>query len=191
MTITYTNRKGITYYLCQGRTKTGKPRYYFARQAKGEPLEELPQGWEISESINGVVSLVKKRPAQILPEELAALERHPQSRNYRAATRHDRIEVYELAGMGGSDLVAVFTQAGFGTAHLADQMQGFQEHYGRFKPMMRFILANAETRDFGVQRWCYRGSIDDWIDIGAFGPVDQLARRLVPTLVADQFFELY
>jgi hypothetical protein len=194
MALTYTNRKGITYHLCQGRTKTGKPRYYFARQPKGEPLEEIPQGWEISESINGVVSLVKKRPAQILPEELAAVEaaikRHPQSRNYRAAIKHNRIEVYELAGMGGSDLVAVLTQAGFGSAHLADQLQGFQERSGRFTPVMRFVLANAETRNFGVQRWCYRGSIDDWIDIGALGPVDQLARRLVPTLGTDQFFEL-
>jgi hypothetical protein len=194
-TVTYTNRKGVIYYLCQGRTKTGKPRYYFARQPKGEPLEEIPEGWEISESVNGVVSLVKKRPAQILPEELAAVEaaikRHPQSRNYRAAVKHDRIEVYELAGMSGSDLVAALTQAGFGTSHLADQMQDFQERYGRFTPVMRFVLADAERRDFRVQRWCYRGSIDDWIDIGAFGPVNQLARQLIPSLGTDRFYELY
>jgi len=42
MTITYTNRKGVTYHLCQGVTKTGKPRYYFARQPKGEPVPEIP-----------------------------------------------------------------------------------------------------------------------------------------------------
>jgi hypothetical protein len=195
LSVTYTNRKGIIYYLCRGRTKTGKPRYYFARQPKGEPVEEIPQGWEISESINGVVSLVKKRPTQILPQELtaveAAIKRHPQSRNYRAAVKHNRIEVYELAGMSGSDLVAVFTQAGFGTSHLADQMQDLQERYGQFTPVMRFILADAETRDFGAQRWCFRGSVDDWIDIGAFGPVDQLAQQLIPTLGTDRFFELY
>jgi len=81
MPVTYTNRKEHIYHLCQGRTKTGKPRYYFARQPTGQPVEEIPVGWEISESVNGVVSLVKKRPAQILPEELAAVEaevqRHP------------------------------------------------------------------------------------------------------------------
>jgi hypothetical protein len=38
MPITYTNRKGVTYHLCRGVTKTGKPRYYFAR----EPKSDLP-----------------------------------------------------------------------------------------------------------------------------------------------------
>jgi hypothetical protein len=34
MPITYANRKGFTYTLCQGTTKTGKPRYYFVRDPK-------------------------------------------------------------------------------------------------------------------------------------------------------------
>jgi hypothetical protein len=49
MPITYTNGKGITYYLCRGITKTGKPRYYFAREPKGEVLNEIPPGFKISE----------------------------------------------------------------------------------------------------------------------------------------------
>jgi hypothetical protein len=42
----------------------GKPRYYFCRtgQGQGEPVAELPPGFTISESVNGVVSLVKDRP---------------------------------------------------------------------------------------------------------------------------------
>lgn len=39
MPVIYINRKGWTYYLCQTVTKTGKPRYYFAREQKGEPIE--------------------------------------------------------------------------------------------------------------------------------------------------------
>ena len=48
MPITHTNRKGITYILCQGQTKTGKPRYTFAREPQGAPPDELPAGYEIS-----------------------------------------------------------------------------------------------------------------------------------------------
>lgn len=59
MPVTYTNRKGLTYYLCRGTTKTGKPRYYFAREVKDEPLEEIPAGYKIKESVNRIVSLVK------------------------------------------------------------------------------------------------------------------------------------
>src|SRR3989441_13324372 len=85
MPISYTNRKGVTYTLYRGQTKTGKPRYYFARagQGQGEPVTELPVGFTISESVNGVVSLVKDRPLLIQPEEVAtveaAVQQHPQA----------------------------------------------------------------------------------------------------------------
>jgi hypothetical protein len=47
MTVTYTNRKGTTYFLNKGVTKTGKPRYTFAREQKNEPVAVLPDGYEI------------------------------------------------------------------------------------------------------------------------------------------------
>jgi hypothetical protein len=80
------------------------PRYYFGRhnQGQGEPVSEIPPGYTISESVNGVVSLVKDRPALILPEEVAAVEaavrRHPQARRYRVAVKGKRIEIYECPG---------------------------------------------------------------------------------------------
>jgi hypothetical protein len=61
MSVTYASRKGLTYYLCRGLTKTGKPRYCFAREIKDEPVAEIPPGYTISESVNGVVSLAKDR----------------------------------------------------------------------------------------------------------------------------------
>jgi len=39
---TFTGRKGRTYCLCQGTTKMGRPRYYFAREPKDELLDEIP-----------------------------------------------------------------------------------------------------------------------------------------------------
>ena len=36
MAITYTNRKGKTYYLHEGVTKKGKPRYYFSLKDEGQ-----------------------------------------------------------------------------------------------------------------------------------------------------------
>jgi hypothetical protein len=57
--------------------------------------------------------------------------------------------------------------------------------------VLRFILLDAEKRTFRVMRMCYLGSIDDWIHVGPIGPVDQLARQLIPKLGTDAFFELY
>ncbi|MDE3090808.1 MAG: hypothetical protein KGJ80_15640 [Chloroflexota bacterium] len=111
MPITYTNRKGLTFYLCQGVTKTGKPRYYFAREPKGTPVEQIPAGFAISESVNGVVSLTKAKPMLILPAEIAsvqaAVQRHRKSRNYRVSVKRDRIEIYERVGLDASDLTRI------------------------------------------------------------------------------------
>lgn len=195
MSVTYTNRKNLTYYLCKTTTKTGKPRYYFAREQKGKPLDEIPEGWEISESVNGIVSLVKKRPALILTSEVAAVEaaveRHPRSRNYRVSVKHDQIQIYEEVGPDAEDLIMALERQMLESPELAARIRAERERYAQFTPVMRFILIDAETRSFGVQRWCYRGSIDDWIDIGASGSLEQLAQRLIPTLGTDQFFELF
>ena len=193
MPVTYTNRKGITYYLCRGVTKTGKPRYYFAREPKGELVDEIPEGWRISESVNGIVSLVRDRPARILPEEVATVEaavkRHPKSHRYRVAVKHNRIEVYEQVGPDADELISALAQQGLGTPELADRIRAEQERYAQFTPVLRFILADVKQRTFRVERMCYLGGIDDWIDVGPMGPIDQLARLWIPRLDTDAFFE--
>ena len=195
MSITYTNRKGVTYHLCRGVTKTGKPRYYFAREPKGEPVDEIPPGFQIGESVNGVVSLEKSRPTQILPEEVAAVEaamrRHPRARHYRVGVKHDQIVVYEMVGPDAAELIAGLRANDLLIAGLTEEWQARQDRYAQFTPVLRFTLADAERRVFRAERWCYLGSIDDWIDIGGWGPVDQLASQMIPRLGTDQFFELY
>jgi hypothetical protein len=97
MPVSYTNRKGITYTLYRGQTRAGKPRSYFGRPGKGqgEPATELPPGFTISESVYGVVSLVKDRPSLFQPEEVAAIEtavrQHPETRRYRASSSGCRL----------------------------------------------------------------------------------------------------
>jgi hypothetical protein len=199
MSVTYTNRKGITYYLCQGVTKTGKPRYYFAREPKGKLVDEIPEGYEISESVNGIVSLAKKRPKLIRTEEVAAVEaavqRHPKSGNYRVSVKDNRIDIYELVGPDADHLISVLGEMRLGQLDpdLANRLRAEQERYGRFAPVLRFTLrvGDAEQRTFYVQRMCYLGSVDDWITIGPSGSIDQLARQLIPKLGTDAFFELY
>ena len=148
MPITYTNRKGTTYYLCQGVTKTGKPRYYFAREPKGEPVEKMPEGFKISESVNGIVSLVRDRPALIRPQEVAAVKaavrRHPKSHKYRVSVKNNRVEIYEQIGPDAEELAAAFAQDGLGIPGLADRLRSTMERRAQFTPVLRFILSNAE-----------------------------------------------
>ena len=198
MPVSYTNRKGVTYILYRGQTRTGKPRYYFGRpgQGQGEPVTELPPGFTISESVNGVVSLAKDPPALIQPEEVAAVEaavqQHPEARRYRVAVKGNRIEVYEQVGPDYNALVSELHIPGLSRPGLAEELRALEERHARFTPVLRFTLLDPKQRRFGSERMCYRGSIDGWLELmSTSGSVAELARKLVPTLGTDQFFELW
>ena len=190
----YTNRKGRAYFLCKGVTKTGKPRYFFSREQKGEPVEEIPAGYEIVESVNGVVSLAKERPKQIDPDEIAAVEnalkKHPQAHRYKVNVKHNMIEIYERVG---ADLEEVLGGM-FGLEHvMLSTTRKFleeEEKRAQYTPVLRFILNNETKRLFSVQRMCYLGSIDDWIYVCADRAIEESAEELIPTLGTDEFFEL-
>lgn len=195
MPITYTNRKGRTYYLCQGVSKTGKPRYYFATAVKGIEVKRIPEGYVISESVNGVVSLAKDIPSLILEREInvvkEAVQKHPKAKNYRVSVKSDRIEIYEHVG---PDLDSMFEELPKYLGLAASQkkrLQAIDDVRGQFAPVMRFIVADEQQRLFRAQRMCYRGSIDDWIDIGYDKSFDAMISRLIPKLGTDAFFELF
>jgi len=76
MQVTYRNRRGKTYYLHEGRTKTGKPKYHFSLKNNGELVDELPDGYEIYEHPGtGGVFLRKKLPQLILNIEKDVIEK--------------------------------------------------------------------------------------------------------------------
>jgi hypothetical protein len=62
--------------------------------------------------------------------------------------------------------------------------------YMQESAMMRFILHDAETRLFEVQRWCFRGSVDNWSYPLAFGDLSTLVAKYVRHLDKESFFDL-
>jgi hypothetical protein len=197
MAITHTNRKGQTYTLYKGQTKTGKPRYYFARADKNqdEPVTELPAGFAISESINGVVSLAKDRPVLILPEEVAVMEnaikQHPDARRYRAVVKRNQIEIYERVGPDYETLIPKILPSVQVSPERIKQVQSEMEQHAQYTPVMRFTLLDPAQRLFGAERMCYLGDIDGWLDLFKTESVTTLADALIPTLGTEEFFELW
>jgi hypothetical protein len=59
-----------------------------------------------------------------------------------------------------------------------------------YSPMLQFLLEDAQRRLFTAQRYCFRGAIDDWIDI-AYGPLTQLVKQYVPHLGQESYFDLF
>lgn len=194
MPVTYTNRKGVTYTLCAIETKRGNTRYVFTREPKGEPLDAVPDGWEIRESVNGLVSLAKEREPVIRDDELAAVRaaiaRHPHSEDYRVAVNDDTILIYERSGPRVDDLVEALSQ--WIPAERVREAHAKMDQRANYEPVMRFVLLDEETRRFTADRMGYSGR-GGWLDLYnvSAAPVDELADDLVPTLGTDAFFDLH
>ena len=62
MVVTHVNRKRQTYFLHEGKTKTGKPKYFFSKESDGCLLDTIPDGYEIYENPNAQVFLRKAEP---------------------------------------------------------------------------------------------------------------------------------
>ena len=59
-----------------------------------------------------------------------------------------------------------------------------------YTPMLRFALFDPKTRMFFAQRWCSRGSIDDWIFLDLPRPLAEQVQKFAPHLGKESFFEL-
>jgi hypothetical protein len=193
MPISYTNRKGTTFYLCQSTTKTDKPRYYFAREQKAAPVDQIPEGFRISESANGRVTLERDRPSHIQSDEVALIEaevaQRPKPRNFHVAVKRDWVEISERIGMDADEMATDLGRMLGALPSALAQLRNMLETSGHFSPALRFNLIDAERRQFYVQRWCSLGSIDDWIDVGLGGPLSRIAGPAIARLGEDSFYD--
>lgn len=190
MPITYTNRKGVTFTLHRLESPGKKTRYFFGREgASGVPIDELPSGYHITESPNGVVSLAKDRPILIRPEELAAVERavqaHPKARRFRVAGKHDRIEIYAQQGPDWGEVYQKIVELGLAPPGKDEGLRQDEERHARFAPVLRFILVDPATRWFTADEYLSGPGYAEWEPTGQSGEADALAEAIVPPLGAD------
>jgi hypothetical protein len=65
MAYAHTNSKGNTYYLHSKETTLRNGRnqtlYFFAKEAKDGSLDQVPEGYEVAESKNGLPVLKRKQ----------------------------------------------------------------------------------------------------------------------------------
>ena len=98
MPITHVNAKGKTYYLHQGTTKTGKPKYHFAMKSEGALVQSIPEGFEIYENPNAQVFLRRIPPKIITDEERQLVEdgmrKYASVKDYKIDVRGKAIEIH-------------------------------------------------------------------------------------------------
>ncbi|PIX25160.1 MAG: hypothetical protein COZ69_04150 [Deltaproteobacteria bacterium CG_4_8_14_3_um_filter_45_9] len=189
--ITYKNRRSQTFYLHQGKTKIGRPNYFFSLKSSGPLADTMPEGYEMYENPNGQVFLCKKQPKLISDSEIRVVDegmrKYSGIEYYRLDIKKNTIIVYlvdqDMETIGELLPERYILKYG-GTEKALDSIL-------EYSPMMRFVLTDDEKRRFVVERYCFLGSIDDWINIGGPDKLENLTKRYLKHLGKESFFELF
>jgi len=85
-------------------------------------------------------------------------------RDYKIEVKGKVIVIY-LADQDSDALDRIFQEHASSLVEKARIMTVLRQQL-HYSPMMQFILMDEQRRRFWPQRYCFRGSIDDWIGIG-------------------------
>lgn len=150
--------------------------------------EAVPDGYEVYENVGGQVFLRKKTVEVIRADELSlvkqALHQHGEPWRYIVDVRKKSITIHEAGDMAGLDRLTRELRG----RSLSDEEKRRSASY---MAVMRFLLADRTSRTFVAERFCFRGSVDDWIPIGGPAALSAHVRRFVKHLSQDSFYELY
>jgi hypothetical protein len=188
--ITHVNAKEKTYYLHQGTTRTGKPKYYFSMQSEGNLSDSIPEGFEIYEAPDARVFLRRIPPKIIWDEEKQVVEdgmrKYSGVQDYQIDVRGNTIEVYTAIQDREtfSEMFAAMRPAP-SKAKIAELVTQFMSYGLR----MQFVLKDKKRRTFVVQRPGPLGWFDDWVDIDKPGKLSILVKKYVPLLGEESFDE--
>ena len=192
MAITYTNAKGQLYVLHHGRTKTGKPTYYFSLKWEGHVADSIPDGFEIYENPNAQVFLRRIPPKHITDEErqvvVDGMRKYASVEAYKIDVIGKTIVLY-LADQDRDAFDRIFRDYPTSPEEKARIMTVLRQQ-AHYSPMMQFILTDEKQRSFLPQRYCFRGSIDDWISIGLPNTLATVVKTYVKHLGKESYFEL-
>ena len=194
MAITYTNRKQKTYYLHQGKTKTGKPKYFFSRKLEGTLVATVPDGYEIYENPNAQVFLRKIPAKVILDDEIAVIKQglaqFSQVQRFMIDVKKNVVSIFTPSqNVEMLSELLTSTAAKFGRSQ--QDIDALLEQSLDYAADLRFVLVDKQKRLYQAQRYCYLGRVDDWIDIGGVEPLAVLVERYVGHLGQESMFELH
>jgi hypothetical protein len=191
--LTHTNAKGQTFSLYQGTTKTGKPKYYFAMQSEATLATAIPAGYEVYENPNAQVFLRRIPPKIITDVERQVVKegmhKYATVKDYKIDVKGNALLIY-TAEQDMDALTALFKDIYPDPTANVELMTTLRNtlHYS---PMLVFQLVDAQRRTFQTQRYCFLGSVDDWITIGKPGTLATLVKRYVKHLGQESYVALW
>jgi hypothetical protein len=190
MPITYVNRRGKIFYLHQGVTKKGNPKYYFSQKSEGELVGSIPKGFEIYENPNAQVFLRRIRPKLITDEEVEivrqGMNKYCEVKFYQIDVKKNVISVF-LVDQDVEILSETLTSLP-NTKNMTPQ--DVANEMGSYSPWLNFVLIDESRRLFVAKRQGFLGSIDEWVEIGEPAELAVLVKKYVKHLGQSSYFVL-
>lgn len=192
--VQYVNRRGDTYYVLVGKTKTGKPKYYTSKKPGQNSIETMPAGYEIHEDpADAQVRVRKTRPSRLLSGEreqvVQAVRELAHQQRFIVDVDGDSFIVY----LSDADTDLAASQFGDSFNALLTGFRSLQaqiEQHSRYTALLRLTLVDPDRRLFVAERWCFLGSIDNWFPLSSGQKLGQLLDEYTPHLGQDSFYEL-
>jgi len=164
--------------------------YFFSMKPEAA-LDFIPEGFEVYENPNAQVFLRKIPVPVFTPEEIemvkSGVKEYVQIVNCIVDVKAKNIIVY-VCDQNVDRLTEIVS-----ICHGKDS-PSVRDALARsltYSPIMQFVLKNAKTREFMVERWCFRGSVDDWIELDDGTDLKKLVKTYAPHLGQDSFYDLH
>ncbi|HKK79113.1 MAG TPA: hypothetical protein VJ933_05760, partial [Phaeodactylibacter sp.] len=174
---TYTTTTDNTYYIKVRRTKKGNPSYYLTRKKDEDCLDIMPAGYEIFEKYDTGQAFIRKvkkshiegREVEIIKQEL---RKNKSLHDFKLDICGDEIRIYVKTRGTNTEVSEILRGLG------REAPEAVWSKFIRYEEQMRIMLTQHKNkREFTFLRYCYRSSVDDWIEIEAGSDVAALAKN--------------
>jgi hypothetical protein len=187
MSVIHISRSGKTYRLHVSKTTTGKDKFFFSTKADGVLAKKIPDGFEVYETVDALVFLRRKTAIVIQEDEFAMIQSsldgiRGKSR-FKAEIKKNMIVIHQAdESFGSAEMLPPWINAA--------QAEALKVQFASYQAVMRFVLEDKEKRLFRPERFCFRGSVDDWIVLGLPAPLEKLSAEFLQHLGKDSFYDL-
>jgi len=195
MATAFKNSREVAFYIKSKKTKKGNTTYYMTKKLDGECLEVEPDGFEVFEKPDSRTMFIRRRKPNkfglkginVIKKEL---NKNKDIADFKIDVIGDVVKVYTTDLESGAD--NIFSGGLQDLLFSKGKMDLFRKAYQRYEERMRIKLVEKKNeKEYLVYRYCYRGSVDDWIIIDAGEDLGQLAKDNLKLIGTEEYFESY
>lgn len=190
MAKTFKSRMGKAYYVKSRKTKKGNTTYFLTTKKDDSCLDILPKEYEVYENYSAQMLYIRKKKERGFSSKDIAIIQAELSKNdaidgFELNINGNEITIYDLEDKTKQkpSLLAMIPK---------DRREIAKAYFMQYSENMRIKkITKKKEVEYHIMRFCYRGSIDDWIVIDAGDDLAALAKANLKLIGTEEFFETY